>query len=95
MTDDALVSALARASGTGLAGLAFGLLYFAALRRTADLCSNKRSRIGAAALTVCRLAGAVVLFALAARLGAGALLAAFLGFLLARTIALRSVGRAG
>ena len=76
-----------------LAGLVFGLVHFAALRRTVDLYSAGRSRLAAAALTLGRIAGTIVFFGLAARLGALPLLSAFLGFLLARTLALRAARR--
>ena len=76
-----------------LAGLVFGLMHFAALRRTVELYSSGRSRLAAAALTLGRIAVAILFFSLAARLGALPLLSAFLGFLLARTFALRAARR--
>jgi hypothetical protein len=76
-----------------LAGLIFGLLHFAVLRRTVEFYSAGRGRLAAAALTLGRIAGAIVFFVLAARLGALPLLSAFLGFLLARTLALRPARR--
>jgi N-ATPase, AtpR subunit len=75
-------------SGGAILGLLFGLLHFAALRRTAELYSAG-CRIVPSALTLVRLAGAFVFFGLAVRLGAVSLLSAFLGFLVARTVALR------
>lgn len=77
-----------------LAGLAFGLVYFAALRRTITLFSTGRGWLAPVALTLGRLAAMAVLLALAARLGAAPLLAAFAGVLAARFIALRMTRRA-
>jgi N-ATPase, AtpR subunit len=76
-----------------LAGLVFGLMHFAALRRTVELYSGGRSRLAAAALTIGRIAGAILFFGLAARLGSLPLLSSFLGLLLARTLALRAAQR--
>jgi hypothetical protein len=90
MTGVAFASAAALASGGAVGGLAFGLVYFAALRRTVDLFGAGR-RLAPAALTLGRLAGAISFFGLVARLGALPLLSAFVGFLLARTFALRAV----
>ncbi|HLY58870.1 MAG TPA: ATP synthase subunit I [Stellaceae bacterium] len=85
--------ALGAASAT--TGIAFGLAYFGAVRRTAALLAAHGSWPLAAGLTLCRILAAALLFALAARQGAVALLAAFAGFLLARMIALRSATRSG
>ena len=76
-----------------LAGLVVGLVHFAALRRTVDLYSAGRGRLAAAALTLGRIAGTIVFFCLAAKLGALPLLSSFLGFLLARTLALHAARR--
>jgi len=73
----------------GLAGLGVGLVHFSALRRTVDAYSTGPVRL-AVALTLGRLAGTIVFFGFAARLGALPLLALFLGFLLARTLALHA-----
>ncbi len=79
------------AAGTALSGLAFGLLYFALLRRSALMFARPGGRAAALSLTVGRLAAATALFWLAAQLGAFPLLAALGGFLVARAIALRQV----
>jgi hypothetical protein len=76
-------------SGGAILGLVFGLLQFAALRRTIEL-YRAGCRIAPSALTLARLGGAVVFFGLVARLGAVSLLSAFLGFLLARSAVLRA-----
>ncbi len=76
------------------AGSLFGLLYFAALRRTAALVSEGRNWFGPLAFTLGRVGAAVVFFGIAAQVGAASLLTAFIGFLLARTIALRAARRA-
>jgi hypothetical protein len=75
-------------------GLLFGIVYFAALRRNVELYTGGRSGFAAAALTLGRVAAAIVLFSLAAKLGELPLFSAFLGFLLARWIALRAARRA-
>jgi len=75
------------------AGPAFGWAYFAALRRTADLYASDQARVLPAVLALGRLAAAMVFFGFAARVGALPLLAAFLGFLGARALALRAARR--
>jgi F1F0 ATPase subunit 2 len=75
------------------AGLVVGLVHFAALWWTTELYSAGRGQLAAAALTISRFAGTIVFLGLAARLGALPLLAAFLGFLLARSLALRAARR--
>ena len=75
-----------------LVGLAVGLVHFAALQRTLELYSTGFVRL-AVALTLGRFAGTIVFFGFAARLGALPLLALFLGFLVARTLALRAAGK--
>ena len=92
MTDDASTAALAAAMI--ISGFAFGLLYFATLKRAAALFASGSSWMGPLGLTLARIVAAVIFLSLAARLGAAALLAAFLGFLLARALALRAVRRA-
>ena len=93
MTGATLAFVAALASGGASAGLVFGLVHFAALRRTVELYSARRVRLTAAALTLGRITAAIVFFGLAARLGALPLLSAFLGFLLARVLALRAPRR--
>ena len=85
-----LVSDLILACSGAAAGLAFGLLYFAGLRRNVNLVADYR-RVAAAVLILGRLVCAITFFGGAAKLGALPLLSAFLGFLLARTLALRTV----
>jgi len=92
MTGASLAFVAALASGGAAAGLVFGLVHFAVLRRTVDLYGAGRG-LAPAALTLIRIAGAIVFFGLAARLGALPLLSAFLGFLLARVLALRAARR--
>jgi len=76
-----------------LAGLVVGLLHFAALWRSTELYSAGRGQLAAGALTLGRIAGTIVFFGLVARLGVLPLLASFVGFLLARTLALRAARR--
>jgi hypothetical protein len=78
---------------TASAGAAFGLVYFAALDRTVVLLAAGRGWLGPAALTFGRIAAATLFLALIARLGAAPLLAAFLGFLAARAVALCAARR--
>jgi len=78
----------------GLAGFVFGLVYFAAVERTALLLAARKGLIGPISLTLGRVAAATLFLALAAQFGDASLLSAFLGFLLARAIALRKAGRA-
>jgi F1F0 ATPase subunit 2 len=75
------------------AGLVVGLVHFAALWWTTELYSASGGHLAAAALTLSRFAGTIVFLGLAASLGALPLLASFLGFLLARTLALRAARR--
>ena len=75
-------------------GFGLGILYFAALRRTAALLAVRPAILAAVALTAARGAAAVGVFGFATWLGAGPLLSAFAGFLLARWSALRQVRRA-
>lgn len=77
-----------------VAGIVFGLAYFATLRRAVTLFTAGRGWVGPLALTLARIAAAVIFLGLAAKLGAAALIAAFLGFLLARTVMLRVARRA-
>jgi len=80
--------------GAALAvGVGLGLAYFAALRWTVSLYAAGGGWRVPAMLTLGRIAAAAGIFGLAARLGALPLLAAFLGFLIARSIALRAKGR--
>jgi N-ATPase, AtpR subunit len=74
------------------AGFTFGLLYFAALRRTATLIATRRGWFDPMVLTLGRIGAAVIFLALAAKLGAAPLLVSFTGLLLARGMALRATG---
>jgi hypothetical protein len=93
MTQETFASIAMLALPTAFAGAAFGLVYFAALDRTAVLLATGRGWLGPSILTLGRIAAATILLALIARLGAAPLLAAFLGFLAARAVALRAVRR--
>ena len=86
---------LALASAMAFAGFLFGLGYFATLRRTVGLLVTRHSLVGPVALSLGRIAAAVIFLMLAAKLGALPLLATLVGFLLARSCALRAVRRAG
>lgn len=93
MNDGTLASTLVVAVAVAFAGLALGLIYFHALRRTVDLFAGGRGWLWPAGLTFARIAGAVIVLTFVARLGAMPLLAGFLGFLLARAVSLRSARR--
>lgn len=72
-------------------GVLLGRCYFASLRwSVARYTAGRLSAAQGMGLALARVAGAAALLALAARLGAPALLAAFLGFIAARAWALRS-----
>jgi hypothetical protein len=79
------------AAALAAAGFVVGLAYFAALRRTTAALAGSGGWRTPAALTVGRVAAALVFLFVAAKLGAVALLAAFAGFLAARAAALRAV----
>lgn len=83
------VSGFTLAAAWAVAGLSFGLAYFAVLRVSVDLHYEASGRFVPAALTFARFAAAILFLGLAARFGALPLLTAFLGFLLARALALR------
>jgi len=91
MSDPGLVFASAWAA----AGFGFGVAYFAVLRRSVELYRAGDARLVPIALTLGRIAGAILFFGLAVRFGALPLLAALLGFLLARPLALRAPRGAG
>ncbi len=95
MTHQTLASTLPIAIATAAVGFVFSLAYFAVLRRTAALFTAGRGFILPAALTLGRFAAVTMFLGAAARLGAAALLAAFLGFLLARAVSLNALNRAG
>lgn len=78
-----------------LAGVAVGLVYFAALRSTVTLLTIGGGWSPPATLTLGRILAVVLFLGLAVRLGAWPMLAAFTGFLIARAVALHSAQRAG
>jgi F1F0 ATPase subunit 2 len=87
-----LPDAIVSASAMALAGLVAGLAYFRGLRLAVDLFARGRGWILPLGLTLARLAGLIAVLLLSVRFGAAALIACFLGFLLARTIAVRLAG---
>ena len=94
MTSNPLARELLLAAAAAGAGIVFGRWYFALLRRTVSLYGTGGGNLAPSALTLGRLACAVVFLGLAARVGALALLGAFGGFLLARELAVRVSRRA-
>jgi hypothetical protein len=95
MTHETLISLSSLAMTMALIGFAFGVVYFAALHRTVALFAAGRGWFLPLALTLGRFGVAIIILGLAAKLGAASLLATFIGFLLARTVALRTARRAG
>jgi hypothetical protein len=76
-------------------GVLVGRCYFQMLRRSvARYASGRSTRVQDAALALARILCASLLFVAAARLGAVPLLAAFLGFLAARSWALHAARKA-
>jgi len=95
MTGPAFASPIAVAAIFAVAGLGFGLAYFAALRWTVDGYAPGHRRRLAAAFTLGRFTVAILFFGIAAKLGALQALAAFIGFLGARGVAMYVVRNAG
>jgi F1F0 ATPase subunit 2 len=87
---DPLSNGIALVSAMTLAGAVLGLAYFRGLRLVVDLFAQGRGRMLLLGVTLARFAGLVGAFLLVVQFGTAALLACFLGFLLARAIALRS-----
>lgn len=77
-----------------LVGFAVGFVYFEALRRTVTRLTVRKGWFEPLALTASRVGIAVAAFAIAARVGAAALLVTFVGFLIARTVAVYRSRRA-
>jgi hypothetical protein len=77
------------------AGLAFGLFYFAALKRSVALFVGDHGWSAPLALTAGRISASVIFLFGVAKLGAAPLLAAFIGFLIARALALRAEKETG
>jgi hypothetical protein len=90
MTHATAIAFSALAATMTLIGFALGLAYFAALRRTVALFAAGRGQLLLVALTLGRIGFAVIALSLAAKLGITALLTTFIGFLLARMVALRA-----
>jgi len=95
MTTDISIADCAAAVAFAALGLLVGLGYFAAMRRTVTLLADGSTWFGPLALTVGRIVVVVALLTLVARFGASPLLAAAIGMLLARAIALRTARRPG
>ena len=90
MISETFASTAGLACAAAFTGFAFGLAYFAALRQSVARFAAEGGWLGLSAFTVGRLIAVGMLLTLAAKLGAAPLLATFLGFLLARFLALRS-----
>jgi N-ATPase, AtpR subunit len=90
MIHESFASSAGLALAMALTGFAFGLVYFAALRRTVVGVAAGNGWLFLLALTLGRYGAAAIFLALVARLGAIPLLVAFLGFLAARAVALHA-----
>jgi hypothetical protein len=95
MTGPAFPPDVAVAGVFVVAGLGFGLAYFAVLQRSVHNYIAGSGQLLAAALTLGRFAVAALFFGFAARVGALQALAAFIGFLAARALALYAVRSIG
>ena len=80
---------VARAALSGVAGFGLGLLYFAALRFSVAAFASGGGWVVPMVLTGARIGGIALALGIAAKFGAIPLLSAFLGFLVARGVALR------
>ncbi len=94
MSSQSLDGNVAALAAVCAAGMLFGWGYFEALRRSVARYGSRKGRAASVALTAGRLLAAVALFGAAARLGALPLLVTLLGFLVARSLALRAARRA-
>ena len=95
MTRETLIAFSSLSITMALIGLSFGLVYFAAMRRTVTFFTAGRGWLVPVALTLGRIGVAIILLGLAAKLGAVSLIAAFIGFLFARAAALRAARSVG
>ncbi len=93
MNSDAILASVPLSLAMAVAGIAFGLVYFAALRKTSVLLAIGSGWTVPLAFTASRIGGAIVFFALAAKLGAAPLIATFAGFFAARAVAIRHLRR--
>ncbi len=78
-------------AGWLIGGLALGAAYLLLLRQSVRALRKGRGRVAAWGALALRLALAVALFGLAARQGAGPLLVALAGFMLARTVLMKRI----
>ena len=76
-----------------VAGFALGIAYFASLRRDVHLSVARHAWLRYIVWALMRIAAAALFFTFAARWGLPALIAAFAGFLAARTLALHRARR--
>ena len=88
-----MISTAATLGVFGVLGIALGLVYFRALRRSIEGYAVQGIWLLPVLATLLRLGAAATALALIAREGAGALLCAFLGFLTARALSLRRAAK--
>lgn len=74
-------------------GFALGMMYFASLRRGVRLSVERHAWVRYVLSALARITAAALFFAFAVHWGAPALLAAFVGFLAARHLAVRAARR--
>lgn len=85
-----MLAALPLIALTASSGAAFGWAYFALLRRWVARYIGQGPAFGTVLSALARIAAAVAFFTVVAHWGLPSLLAAFLGFLLARTCLVRT-----
>ena len=90
MTHNSLIAHPELSATTAFAGLLFGLLYFATLKHSVAMFVGRKGWLGPLALTLGRFGAAAGFLFVAAKLGAAPLLAAFIGFLIARALTLHA-----
>ena len=86
---DAILSLRPALALLAVAGFVLGIAYFASLRRGVYRSVARYSSVPYIVWALARIAAAALFFTFAVRWGLPALLAAFAGFLAARTLALR------
>jgi hypothetical protein len=95
MTHTTVISQSEPMAITAIAGLIFGSLYFAALKCSVALFVGGHGWLGPLTLMLGRIGAAAGFLFVAAKLGAAPLLTTFIGFLMARAVALRAERRVG
>jgi len=92
-THDALAGIGPAIALLGTAGFAVGLMYFASLRCGVRLSIARRAWLPYMLLALARIASVALFFTFSLRWGVPSLLAAFVGFLIARQVAVGAARR--